>query len=335
LRTLVLSLANTYTPSELALILIDPSDPARRFFNYGGGEGTSLVELPHVMATATNSEELDEVVKRLHAEFDEKVRETLQSKSKNGFSPGNSDKRKVVVIIDHYDDADLLNQSGLGLSALADVGKGKDLHFVIAGSTDITRDSMDQLRRRAESARYTLVLQDWETVRYMGVRGDFTVDDEIPPGRGFLVKAIGASMTQICLPVADGVGGASADEALTEFIGSIKKKYRKAAEWSYHAKDLAALEAVLDLEGDGLEPSGDGDDLDMSETMAELEALLADQEAATDGDLDDVTAGDVDSMQKAELEQLAEQIGVTPKKGSGSGGAILASDLKKAIKKAL
>ncbi|NIN66845.1 MAG: hypothetical protein GTO63_19565, partial [Anaerolineae bacterium] len=108
--------------------------------------------------------------------------------------------RSIVVIIDHYDDADLLNSGELGLMGLSEVGKGHNLHFVISGSLDIMRDSSDKLRRRAESARYTLVMQDYEAVRYMGVRGDFTVNKELPPGRGFLVKAISASMVQMCLP---------------------------------------------------------------------------------------------------------------------------------------
>jgi hypothetical protein len=40
-------------------------------------------------------------------------------------------------------------------------------------------------------------------------------------------------------------------------------------------------------------------------------------------------------MKKSELEDLAEQMGVTPSKGSGSGGSVLVDDLKEAIKAAL
>jgi S-DNA-T family DNA segregation ATPase FtsK/SpoIIIE len=329
LRSLTLALAHCYTPSELAMVLIDPSDPARRFFQYGAGEGSSLADLPHVLGTASTSEEMDEVVMRLHAEYDDDVRKALKDKS-NGFNPANGDNRRIVVLIDHYDDADMLNQADLGLQALAEVGKGKDIHFVIAGSTDITRDSMDQLRRRAESNRYTLVLQDYETVRYMGVRGDLTGDAELPPGRGFLVKAIKASMTQICLPVAEGVSGISEDEALEELIGSIKKKYRKAAEWSYSGKDLGAIEELLDFDG-----LGGGMDMDMGADLGELEALLAEQEAEMEEDGADVSASEVDSMKKSELEDLAEKMGVTPSEGSGSGGSVLVDDLKEAIKAAL
>lgn len=44
---------------------------------------------------------------------------------------------------------------------------------------------------------------------------------------------------------------------------------------------------------------------------------------------------DLDSMLKADLEALAEELGVTPEKGSGAGGNVLVKDLRKAIEKAL
>jgi large subunit ribosomal protein L21 len=48
--------------------------------------------------------------------------------------------------------------------------------------------------------------------------------------------------------------------------------------------------------------------------------------------LDDI---DLDSMLKADLESLADQLGVTPEKGSGAGGNVLVKDLRQAIEKAL
>jgi hypothetical protein len=125
------------------------------------------------------------------------------------------------------------------------VGKGQNLHFVIGGTLDIMRDSSDSLRRRAESARYTLVLQDWEAVRYMGVRGDLAVNKELPPGRGFMVKAIGASLVQVCMPYMDGGGS---DQELGKFISNIKSKHAPAAQWSYQSNDLSSLEAAMGTE---------------------------------------------------------------------------------------
>ena len=276
LRSLVLSLAYCYTPERVAMILVDPSDPARRFFNYGGGDGNLLENLPHVLATVTNADELDVVIKRLHAEYSEPVRKLLKGKAR-GFVPQDNKARSIFVIIDHYDDADLLSASGLGTLGLSEVGKGQNVHFVIAGSLDITRDGSDKLRRRADSSRYTLVLQDFEAVRYMGVRGNFTVNTELPAGRGFLVKAIQASMTQICLPFIEATNGKSPDEQLGGIIGRIRKKYAKPAQWSYPSKDISALEAALGAVGEVSESRAapvshfDGD------AMAELEKLMAEQ----------------------------------------------------------
>ena len=288
LRSLVLSLAQSYSPDQLAMILVDPSDAARRFFDYGSGEGRSLENLPHVLATVSDPPQLDEVVKRLHAEFTEPVRALLKRQS-NGFKPLDNTKRAVLVIFDHYDDVDLLRSSGLGTQGLSEVGKGQNLHFVIGGSLDIMRDSSDKLRRRAESSRYTLVLQDYEAVRFMGVRGGIAVNKELPPGRGFMVKAVSASMTHICLPVIEGENGTSPDEQLGKMIDSIQKKYPQAARWSYPSGDLSVLEAAIQAEvgaADGSAPpiSASGTS-DSSDALAELEKLMAEQ---SDSEIDEI-----------------------------------------------
>ena len=107
-------------------------------------------------------------------------------------------------------------------------------------------------------------------MRYMGVRGDFTVNKEIPPGRGFLVKAVQASMVQICLPIVEGLDGKSPDEQLSDLIGGIRKKYRKPAEWSYRAQDLGPLEAAL-----GVEITVSAAAPIQSETLSELSDIMA------------------------------------------------------------
>ncbi|MFP3855097.1 MAG: 50S ribosomal protein L21 [Anaerolineales bacterium] len=44
---------------------------------------------------------------------------------------------------------------------------------------------------------------------------------------------------------------------------------------------------------------------------------------------------DLNSMLKAELEELAEELGVMPEEGSGAGGNVLVKDLQEAIRKEL
>src|SRR3990172_1693133 len=270
MRSLVLSLAHCYPPDRVAMILVDPSDAARRFFNFGAGSDNTLDRLPHVLATVTNAEELDAVVRRLSAEYDDDVIKELRGKP--GFKPVDNTKRSIFVIIDHYDDSDVLNRSGVGLAGLRVVGKGKNLHFVLSGTLVIMRGSGNDLRRRAESSRYTLVLQDVEHVRYMGIRGDFSGFKDLPPGRGFLVKAVQAPLVQMAMPFFDGQGGPSGEGKGGEMVGAIRSKYRGRAVWSYTAGDLSSLggAAVSVPEGAAAVPQ--------TESLAELEQLLAMQE---------------------------------------------------------
>jgi hypothetical protein len=123
-----------------------------------------------------------------------------------------------------------------------------------------------------ESSRYTLVLQDVEQVRYMGIRGDFSGYKDLPPGRGFLVKAVNAPLVQIAMLFVEGKGGLSGDEQLAQLIGSIRAKYKGRAVWSYTAGDLTSLGgAVVSVpEGAAAVPQ--------TESLAELEQLLAMQE---------------------------------------------------------
>ncbi|HLF03136.1 MAG TPA: FtsK/SpoIIIE domain-containing protein, partial [Anaerolineales bacterium] len=245
LRSVALALAHLYPPEKVAMIFVDPSDASRRFFNFGGNGDNRLDRLPHVLATVTTGKELDEVIKRLKAEYDEQVIAKLQGQP-GVFRAQDNQARSIFLIIDHYDDApQVFNKSGAGLSGLAEVGKGKNLHLVIGGSMNIMRDSSDELRRRAESARYTLVMNDFEAVRYMGVRANFSISKELPSGRGFLIKAVSASMIQAAMPFVEGKNGLSAEEQLDISIGTIRTMYSQSAQWSYFAKDLAALDVAI------------------------------------------------------------------------------------------
>jgi hypothetical protein len=167
------------------------------------------------------------------------------------YVPQNNPGRRIFVIIDHYDDVEPLNK-GLGLAGLAEVGKGRNLHLVIGGTLGIMRSGGDDLRRRAESARYTLVLQDYEAVRYMGAKGNFSVTKELPPGRGFLVKAVSAALVQIGMADVDGVDGHTAQEQLDRLIGAVRASYQP-ARWSYYAADLSALDKAI--RGEAAEPA--------------------------------------------------------------------------------
>ena len=273
LRSLVLSLARSYSPDQVAMVLIDPSDTVRRFYNFGGGADNTLANLPHVLATVSNAKELDEVVKRLRAEYDEQVIDRLRGQTEV-YVPQDNEARSIFVIVDHYDDVEPLNKGELGLTGLSEVGKGRSLHIVMGGTLGIMRSGGDELRRRAESARYTLVLQDYETVRYMGARGNFTVTKELPPGRGFQVKAVSASLVQIATADVEGVNGRSAQDQLDRLIGDIRVAYPR-AKWSYYAADLTQLERAIKGEAAAPSAAAPAEPPAQSDAMAALAELMA------------------------------------------------------------
>ena len=289
LRSLVLSLAQSYSPDQAAMVFIDPSDASRRFYNIGSSGDTTLDKLPHVLATVSNAKEMGVVIKRLRAEYDEEVIGRLQGKDAV-FTPQDNTRRSIYVIIDHYDDAEgVFQKTEPLLTLLSEVGKGKNMHLVIGGSLNIMRSSADDLRRRAEGARYTLVLQDYEAVRYMGARGNFTITKELPPGRGFMVKAVTATLVHMAMPFVEGAEGLTLEEQLDHIIRPIQQTYSQ-AQWSYHAADLAELDKAInpepppaDANGATATPApGAPDAAATSDAMAEIQKLMAMQAGMTE-----------------------------------------------------
>ncbi|HRE29931.1 MAG TPA: hypothetical protein PK954_25040, partial [Anaerolineales bacterium] len=208
------------------------------------GEQT-LDRLPHVLSAVGTSAELDTLVKRMKAEYDEETAGKLRGQSAV-YAQQDPTKRTVVMIIDHYDDIESINKTKV-FQDLAELGKGKNLHIVLAGSLNITRTSLDDVRKRAESSRYSIILQDFETVRYMGVRGiNASSIKDLPAGRGFAVKSISAALSQFVLPVIEGKNGFSADEQLAGLFNAIRRRHGNIrARWSYFNDDLTALNEAL------------------------------------------------------------------------------------------
>ena len=281
MRSLTLALAQAYPPDKVALVLVDPSDSARRFFNFGSTTGESLTQLPHVLASVTNGRELDELILRLMAEYDESTIAKLLTGTDLNFAPVDNTKRAIVVLFDHADDLDLLNRGSKrgGIPALSEIGKGKNMNIVLAGSLEIMRSGATELRKRVESARHSLVLQDIDTVRFMGARGPFT-NKEMPAGRGYLVRGLTATLTQIATPALDSRDGESADTVLGERITQIMRNNSEKARWSYFARDLRSLEELAfgqpgAAEQDGAVPkTGEAVSFDGSYTITESDTTF-------------------------------------------------------------
>ncbi len=275
LRALTLALAQNYSPEQLAMVLLDPSDATRRFYGIGGEY--SLDKLPHVLGTATNGKELEVIIQRLRAEFDEAVIAKLQDKPAV-FKAQDNSKRAIIVIADHYDEVnELAKGSKLGITGLAETGKGKALHFVLGGSLGILRGGADDLRKRVENSRYSFVLQDVDTVRYLGVR-NVQQGKELPAGRGFAVKALTANLAQLALPAVEGRNGQSADALVSDAVAAICRKHRTRAAWSYFGDETAELE--LAVKGDApaaaeVDAGADGSPV-FSADMADAENALED-----------------------------------------------------------
>ena len=119
----------------------------------------------------------------------------------------------------------------------------------------------------------------------MGVRGNFSVSKELPPGRGFWVKAVSAGLTQIALPCIDGKDNLSGEERLADMFDAIRNRYSpdgQKARWSYYAQDMAGLETAIKGEVAAEATSADNNGTEASATPSaeslespDLAALMA------------------------------------------------------------
>lgn len=229
LRTWILSLAHCFKPDQVMMVLVDTK---QTLFNYGGE--VSLGNLPHVVHTASEPEEVDEFVKRLTAEFDTEKQQILRQRS-DAFRSEDAPDPAVVVVIDNYDEfTTIAGRQGItDLSELARKYGSRGLHFVVGNSLSGMR-TRDELTKQIESPRYSLVLQDAEAVRNMGGKVPYALAKaEYPPGRGFIVKSVRVALSQIAIPY-DELGD-NIEGILDEWVRAIQVQYwPDEAQWRYH-----------------------------------------------------------------------------------------------------
>jgi DNA segregation ATPase FtsK/SpoIIIE, S-DNA-T family len=180
----VFSLAERYPPDQVAMVLIDTQ---RRFMDYGGKR--QLSELPHVLATVSEAEELAPLVANLAEE---------------GAALAASDGgHRLFIFIDNFDDfseeLERYRDISRDIATLARRYGRAGLHFVIAGALD---SGISELRRRVQASSYGIGLrtaQAVETLRVMrtpsALRGK-----ELPVGRGYTVRSGQTTMIQIATP---------------------------------------------------------------------------------------------------------------------------------------
>lgn len=185
LRSWLLSLAGHNAPSEVAFVLVDFQ---QRFFRYGGNR--SFDELPHVLDTVYEVDQLNQIADKLRHEFESRKMAA-------------TDRPDIVVMIDNYDDLPnpALNKAMYTkLGELARQYGVVGLHFIIAGSNN-TLNLFDGFMNYLTSARYGLGLDTGESVLALRGRIKGNSAAEFPPGRGFVVsKGLVQSLVQVATP---------------------------------------------------------------------------------------------------------------------------------------
>ena len=212
LRSWVLSLAHTYSPSEVAMVLIDFQ---QRFFKYGGEH--TLGDLPHVLEAISEKDQLTAMVEKLQYEYEQR--------------PEGEPRPEIFVIGDNYDDFSNIVGTPTRAQEYADMAElarkygPEGLHFIMCGSLSIMR-AMDDLMKQVVSPRFGLGLDSSDSPGALGgrVRGG---GDEFPPGRGYVVKAGRLSLVQTAIPHDE----SDLEGSLDAWVEEITAHYAKPARW--------------------------------------------------------------------------------------------------------
>ncbi|MCA9892285.1 MAG: hypothetical protein KC615_04845 [Anaerolineae bacterium] len=217
LQTIVRSLAEAYTPEEVAILFVDYQE---RMVDYGGR--SRLDHLPHVIGpTIKDTEQIVELVEHLDYEYGE----AIESRKKN--------RRDLFIIIDNYIDfrESLETDTKLAkkLSRITREGSRFGLHFILAGMRD-NFSPPDELVRFIQSLRYGIAL-DVEAAEsapfYGNVPSSFS-KMILPRGRGFRLLPGETRVVQIALPYNE--ESQSADN-LDDFVSIISARYPTKAQW--------------------------------------------------------------------------------------------------------
>ncbi len=201
LYTWLFSLAERYAPDQARFVLVDMQ---RKFFDYGGER--RLDELPHVLETVSEPEQVRELVGHLKTEAEVLAQQQPRA------------AYELFVLIDNYDEfADEIEKDrdlGRDLAALARRYGRDGLHFLISGTLD---GGKNDFLRRVLAANFGIALQTTQAIETFRVaripaalrRG------ELVPGRGYVIKSGQLALVQIALPYATNgllaLNGASAN----------------------------------------------------------------------------------------------------------------------------
>jgi len=214
LRTMILSIAVNYTPDEVVMVLVDYS---RKLWK---GSETSLADLPHVIQTIDDIEQLDEFYENFMVECAE-----FETKPK---------RRKIMLIIDNYDS--FTEESSRkkmaffeNLSALIRKYQTAGVYLIVSGSLAILSSS-DDLRKVFAAPNFGIALRSADAVnRLNGKFPRSLAEAELPMGRAFTVRSGITNMLQLATPYAN---DDDTEGSLDAWVRRVKERYPKMkAKW--------------------------------------------------------------------------------------------------------
>lgn len=209
LRSLILSLAFNYSPDEFMLIMVDYT---RKLWK---GSDKSLADLPHVVETISEIDQLDELLENLKVECaDFEV---------------NPKRRKILIVIDNYDAfSDESSRKKMSffeeIAGLIRKYQTAGVYVLIAGSVSIMSTS-DDLRKVVTAPNFGIGLKSSDAVnRLNGKFPRSLADVELPMGRAFIVRSGITTMLQIATPYAN---DEDIDGSMDTWVTNIGKKYKQ------------------------------------------------------------------------------------------------------------
>ncbi len=231
LQTWVLALAARYSPSQARIVLIDLQ---RKLFAERGQP--HLARLPHVIAAIGDTDELADLVNRLEQEG-----QALAAQA---------NAAPLFVVVDNFDEfSDDTDKLRLTVRLATVVRRhGRDgLHMLIAALPD---SSSNDLRRQIMIANYGIGLRTAPAVNAL-LRGPLPpaglTERELPPGRGYLVKAGQSTLLQVATPLPEAAPATDGDEterltqALEQWVQQICARYPdQQARWSVPVAQAAS-----------------------------------------------------------------------------------------------
>jgi DNA segregation ATPase FtsK/SpoIIIE-like protein len=214
LQTMIVTLASNYSPDMLGIVMIDYS---RKLWK---GSEHSLKELPHVLDSIEEIDQLDELL--------ENVKEECLDFEKH------PKRRKILLVIDNYDSfSDESSRKKMDFfeefSGLVRKYQSAGVYVIAAGSIAMMNAS-DDLRKVITAPNFGIALKSSDAVNRLNGRFPRSLNEvELPMGRSFIVRSGMTTMLQIATPH---TSDDDMEGSVDHWVEKISKQYAgKQAKW--------------------------------------------------------------------------------------------------------